>query len=1190
MLGGGTAGAAVTLRLTGAKDSFLRVTPGLRTRLRLEQHYAVEVSWGEQPVYLGWVENRSSYESENIVELNRQLAETWGLSHEQQVFLKQCPNVTSCKEVIVEPLSADDWEILELHASALEMHLLDQIRIVYPNAIFPVWVDLHTCVYIQIGSLTPAANFGRLERLTELIISPKSRDISSNFSPLRTEEGHIQSATIESSADSISSESAPLESDPSDDVILETSIWDTFGNFISRTFGKKSSLTLGGSEKDLFMRTSLRSINVEAVFRVSKCVPDYIRTSQSYTDNCNDNTVQVFLWYPEPPGYTPNVVITLGRISELPSPKRRRENAKNQTNNDSERNKGSAVMEKSKQQNADIYEGDAVVKIVWHGFEELRDVIEYDTRNGNTHVGKVWVPSRLKKKLNINVSSAVRITSFECVPKIPTSLTVQPILSMDSDVSDDIKLAFKTWLHSSSTLAAPWILGNSDNIQMPVNGKMTEFLIIVDHTSDAKSQDQLFMLCPSFLQKTKIHVNSQPASSEEPLRDTQLDQNLPYLEICNLGGVDNLAVSCYEHVVHCLMGRPLSRQLIASASGLRGGAILISGAKGSGKSSIAKALCKEACVNLDAYVEEIDCKLLKGKTFDKMQQTLEEAFAEVAWRQPAILLLDDLDHIVGVPSTPELERSPEAAQSKHLAHVLKDLMTNIISMDTLMTVIATSQSQHSLNPMLISVQGAHLFQCLKAIQSPAQEQRSEMLRCIIKNRLNIDIDHFKDLDLNVIAKETEGFVARDFTMLVERSIESSVATRKTHTKEELVLTTLDFQGALEGFTPLSLKNARLHKPKDLSWNMVGGLHDIRQILKDTIELPAKYPELFANLPIRHRSGVLLYGAPGTGKTLLAGVVAHESGMNFISIKGPELLSKYIGASEQAMRDVFSRAQAAKPCILFFDEFDSIAPRRGHDNTGVTDRVVNQMLTQLDGVEGLQGVYVLAATSRPDLIDPALLRPGRLDECLYCPPPDKMSRFEILKGLSQSMQLEDGVDFQQIAALTEHFTGADLKALLYNAQLEAIHANIESSLPQENGSGSDSDVSSSSMIFLNHSSVSDDSGGEPDRVVDQSLISLEMVELPPEDPKSSMWRLYFGSSNESDVGNGSQSDLEDEVRGQADTKKKILISQQHLVTALHNTRPSISQEDWKFFSYLYEKFQNPKKYGEMLTRAQKVTLA
>ena len=191
-----------------------------------------------------------------------------------------------------------------------------------------------------------------------------------------------------------------------------------------------------------------------------------------------------------------------------------------------------------------------------------------------------------------------------------------------------------------------------------------------------------------------------------------------------------------------------------------------------------------------------------------------------------------------------------------------------------------------------------------------------------------------------------------------------------------------------------------------------------------------------------RSGLLLYGPPGCGKTLLASAVARQCQLNFISIKGPELLNKYIGASEAATRDLFERAQSARPCVLFFDEFDAIAPRRGHDSTGVTDRVVNQLLTALDGAEGLDGVYVLAASSRPDLIDPALLRPGRLDKAVCCPMPDIVNRKGILEAVARNVKVSDDVDWGDWAGRTEGFSGADLQALVYNANLEAVHEILE----------------------------------------------------------------------------------------------------------------------------------------------------
>uniref|UniRef100_A0A2K6AY48 Peroxisomal ATPase PEX1 n=1 Tax=Macaca nemestrina TaxID=9545 RepID=A0A2K6AY48_MACNE len=733
------------------------------------------------------------------------------------------------------------------------------------------------------------------------------------------------------------------------------------------------------------------------------------------------------------------------------------------------------------------------------------------------------IPDDLRKRLNIEMHAVVRITPVEVTPKIPRSLKLQPRENLPKDVSEeDIKIVFYSWLQQSTTTMLPLVISEEEFIKLETKDGLKEFSLSIVHSWEKEKDKNIFLLSPNLLQKTTIQVLLDPMVKEE--NSEEIDFILPFLKLSSLGGVNSLGVSSLEHITHSLLGRPLSRQLMSLVAGLRNGALLLTGGKGSGKSTLAKAICKEAFDKLDAHVERVDCKALRGKRLENIQKTLEVAFSEAVWMQPSVVLLDDLDHIAGPPAVPEHEHSPDAAQSQRLAHALNDMIKEFISMGSLVALIATSQSQQSLHPLLVSAQGVHIFQCIQHIQPPNQEQRCEILCNVIKNKLDCDINKFTDLDLQHVAKETGGFVARDFTVLVDRAIHSRLSRQSISTREKLVLTTLDFQKALHGFIPASLRSVNLHKPRDLGWDKIGGLHEVRQILMDTIQLPAKYPELFANLPIRQRTGILLYGPPGTGKTLLAGVIARESRMNFISVKGPELLSKYIGASEQAVRDIFIRAQAAKPCILFFDEFESIAPRRGHDNTGVTDRVVNQLLTQLDGVEGLQGVYVLAATSRPDLIDPALLRPGRLDKCVYCPPPDQVSRLEILNVLSDSLPLADDVDLQHVASVTDSFTGADLKALLYNAQLEALHGMLLSSGLQDGSSSSDSDLSLSSMVFLNHSSGSDDSAGDGECGLDQSLVSLEMSEILPDESKFNMYRLYFGSSYESELGNGTSSDL------------------------------------------------------------------
>ncbi|KYO26655.1 peroxisomal ATPase PEX1 isoform X1 [Alligator mississippiensis] len=1138
---GGPGGAAVTVAVCGSRDCFLHLPAALAARLRLQQGQAVKVSWGPQPVFLSWMEIRHrSYHDGSIAEINRQLAEKLGITHGDQVFLEPCSQVLSCQQVEVEPLSADDWEILELHASSLERHLLDQIRIVFPKAVFPVWVEQHTHIYIQISTLKPAAPYGRLEPHTKLLVCSKMRRDEENITNLSSSGSDIlPEIFIKSKMDQGEKITEPLAKQSSlNPGVLEqstsdtkvASIWGLIRNVFSPTLEHKQETSSGSLEISTLKEKLLNLIHMDAIFRVCQSQPPSKQNTSAFQKH---NAVHVFPWNLEYIELETNFKASYGTITALLSPRQRCQEAKQnlpvekqkQMTSPQHRNPPSSS---NSQESNEI----SVVPIIWTGFEDLKDPIKYNSNVEAMHVGRVWIPDGLRKKLHIEMHASVRIKSLESFPTIPASLRLQPTQNLHKDVhEDDIKSAFKSWLQDYTGDNFPWMITGSDCIQLEVKERMEEFVLSVLQPSvtEENKSENIFILSPSLLQKTNIQVLLNPVTTKAAYDRTHCmhdtDKILHFHKLCSLGGVDKLGTSSFEHISHSILGRPLSQKLACFVVGLRNGGVLLTGAKGTGKSTLAKAICKEAFDRLDAHVEVIDCKDLRGRRLENIRKKVEEAFLEAAWRQPSILLMDDLDHIVGVPSAPEHENSPEAVQSNRLAHVLKDVIKEVISMGSLIALIVTSQSEHSLHPSLVSAQGIRVFQCFKHIQPPNQEQRCEILCSIIENKLSSTINKFCDLDLQHIAKETEGFVARDFTLLVDRAIHACVSNRRACKKEELNLSTSHFQKALKGFTPSSLRNVNLHKPKDIGWDRIGGLKDVRQILMDTIQLPAKYPELFAKLPIRQRTGVLLYGAPGTGKTLLAHIVARESRMNFISIKGPELLSKYIGASEQAVRELFIRAQAAKPCIVFFDEFDSIAPRRGHDNTGVTDRVVNQLLTQLDGVEGLQGVYVLAATSRPDLIDPALLRPGRLDKCIYCPPPDQTSRYEILKALSHSLPLANDVDLQYLASKTEYFTGADLEALLYNAQLEAVHSSLGSCLPQDFGSSSDSDFSLSSMVFLNHSSGSEDSTGEGEGGLEHSLISLEMSELLPEDSgRSNMYRLYFGSSYESELGNGTPSEL------------------------------------------------------------------
>ncbi|KAL7340906.1 P-loop containing nucleoside triphosphate hydrolase protein [Rhodotorula toruloides] len=503
-----------------------------------------------------------------------------------------------------------------------------------------------------------------------------------------------------------------------------------------------------------------------------------------------------------------------------------------------------------------------------------------------------------------------------------------------------------------------------------------------------------------------------------------------------LAGIDKPLTQLRSHIVNSLAARQLSRSAKgSSAAGAPG--VLVTGASGAGKTALVKMVAEE--MEKDERVLSrtiyVDCSKHADERLPTLKGRMKDWFDEACWHAPAVLVLDNLDRMIAA----EVEHA-DSFPAVHLANTFLSLALPALASRPIV-LIATAQGSTSLHPLLSST---HLLGETVSLRGPDKTARRDILNVLVKAKTSSSDLMAPKLNYASIAAVTEGYLPADLRDLVDRAVQQaairSMSSPPAPSSSALELTADDFSAAQQGFVPLSLRDVKLQK-SEVQWADIGGLTEARKTLRETLEWPTKYGAIFASCPLRLRSGLLLYGYPGCGKTLLASAVAKECGLNFISVKGPEILNKYIGASEKSVRDLFERAQAAKPCILFFDEFDSIAPKRGHDSTGVTDRVVNQMLTQMDGAEGLDGVYVLAATSRPDLIDPALLRPGRLDKSVLCDMPNEQDRLEIMESAARKIHLSSSVSLARYAAQTAGFSGADLQALIYNAHLDAIHATI-----------------------------------------------------------------------------------------------------------------------------------------------------
>lgn len=558
--------------------------------------------------------------------------------------------------------------------------------------------------------------------------------------------------------------------------------------------------------------------------------------------------------------------------------------------------------------------------------------------------------------------------------------------------------------------------------------------------------------------KFNIDVQAEISKPSDLSRSTVTNGDVMPLKAPEMVGIDSLINQCLTNLT-------------------RSSSTLLTGGLGSGKTSLCKLL---ACYLRDECLFNVTyfpCrKLVTDETrVSTIKETLDRLFMSAAWCArlggDSIVILDDLDKLCPVET--ELQVGGENGRSRQISEIVCSVVREYCSMNSSVVVLATAQSKESLHNTIV---GGHVVREILNLKAPNKEGRRRVLEKLTSHdksatTLNghsrkksgstedswLDPSNpgsrpsssssegfvlARDLDFLDLAGKTDGYMPGDLVLLVSRArnealIRSVEDTSSTSTA--VMLTNDDFDRALEGFTPASLRNVTLTS-SSTTFSSIGGLQTTRQILLETLEYPTKYAPIFSQCPLRLRSGLLLYGFPGCGKTLLASAVAGECGLNFISVKGPEILNKYIGASEKSVRDLFERAEAARPCILFFDEFDSIAPKRGHDSTGVTDRVVNQLLTQMDGAEGLSGVYVLAATSRPDLIDPALLRPGRLDKSLFCDMPSYEDRIDIIQAVSKKLNLAGHVRsrIDEIASRTEGYSGADLQAVVYNAHLEAIH--------------------------------------------------------------------------------------------------------------------------------------------------------
>jgi len=466
--------------------------------------------------------------------------------------------------------------------------------------------------------------------------------------------------------------------------------------------------------------------------------------------------------------------------------------------------------------------------------------------------------------------------------------------------------------------------------------------------------------------------------------------------------------------------------------------VLLHGPPGTGKTLTARAVANET----DAYFTSISGPEVMAKYYGESEARLRGVFEDAQANAPAIIFIDELDAIA--PKREEL--GGEKQVEKRVVAQLLALLDGLEARGQVIIIGATNIPD-VLDP---------------ALRRPGRFDREISVPIPDKNgRLEIIHIHTRgmplaeDVDLEKLAEITHGFVGADLEALAREAamealrkilpkVDFELAEIPYETLLELQVTMDNFREALKEIEPSAIREVFIEVP-DVKWSDVGGLEDIKKRLMETVEWPLKYPELFTKANTTPPKGILLYGAPGTGKTLVAKAAANESGVNFISVKGPALMSKYLGESERGIREVFKKAKQAAPTIIFFDEIDAVVPVRGAgggDSTRTTERVISQFLTEMDGIEELKGVVVLAATNRHDMIDPAVLRPGRFDIIMELPIPTKKVRVDIFKIHAKGKPLDKDVNPESLAGQTEGLTGADIEAIVRQASSLAIREFLE----------------------------------------------------------------------------------------------------------------------------------------------------
>jgi transitional endoplasmic reticulum ATPase len=685
--------------------------------------------------------------------------------------------------------------------------------------------------------------------------------------------------------------------------------------------------------------------------------------------------------------------------------------------------RGLAAVDRAAMRELDLENGDYIViegkqsgravARVWPGYPE------------DEGQGVVRIDGQIRQEANVGIDDTVTIEAADVSPATSVTVALPQNLRVRGNVGPHIRNKLSGQAVTKGQ-TVPFSLGlgplssmSGQKIPLKIADTEPEGTVVVTDSTD-------------------IQVSEKPAeqiAGGAPGGEARPDT--PSVTYEDIGGLDDELEQVREMIELPMRHPELFQQLgIEPPKG-----VLLHGPPGTGKTLMAKAVANE----IDAYFTNISGPEIMSKYYGESEEQLREVFEEAEENAPAIVFIDEIDSIA-----PKRGETSGDVERRVVAQLLS-LMDGLDERGEVVVIGATNRLD-ALDPAL---RRGGRFDREIEIGVPDKDGRKEILQVHTRGMPLVD-----EIDLDQYAESTHGFVGADLESLTKESAMNALRRIRpeldletdeidAEVLERLKVTETDFKDALKGIEPSALREVFVEVP-DVSWESVGGLEGTKERLRETIQWPLEYPEVFQTMDMESPKGVLLYGPPGTGKTLLAKAVANEAQSNFISVKGPELLNKYVGESEKGVREVFAKARENAPTVVFFDEIDSIAGERGRNmgDSGVGERVVSQLLTELDGIEDLEDVVVIATSNRPDLIDSALLRPGRLDRHVHVPVPDEEARRAILDVHTRHKPLADDVDLDKLARKTEGYVGADIEAVAREASMAASREFINSVSPEE----------------------------------------------------------------------------------------------------------------------------------------------